>query len=221
MDQPNVTETERLQRLYSRRVAERGVAGGAGCVSPEAILAVIRREGSEEERLATLDHVMSCAACHREYEWLAAVDQAATEAGGGAASRRGPWWRSTPLALAASLTAAVAAGLLVRDQIRRAGEPVRGGTGDIELVAPAAATTAARELAFVWRPVPGATGYVLEVQRGDGAVAHADTTGDTVLVLPDPAGVLPDAEYRWWVRELTDGSEPRSSDFRTLRLADR
>jgi hypothetical protein len=56
MDQPELMETARLRRLYSGRVAAR--AGGAGCVTPEAILAVIRREGGEDERLATLEHVM-------------------------------------------------------------------------------------------------------------------------------------------------------------------
>jgi hypothetical protein len=33
------------------------------------------------ERIDTLEHVMACAACHREYAWLAAVHEAAVEAG--------------------------------------------------------------------------------------------------------------------------------------------
>jgi hypothetical protein len=218
MDQPDLTGTERLQQLYRRRVAERGTAGDAACVSPEAILAVVRREGGEGARLATLDHVMSCAACHREYQWLTAVDRAGIEAGGNAAAPRAPWWRSAPLALAASLAAVAAAGLLLQTRLRGPGEPVRGEGGDIALVAPAAAATGDSGLTFVWRPAPGATGYVLEVQRGDGTIAFSDTTGDTTLALGDPAGLLPAAEYRWWVRELTDGAEPRSSAFRTLRL---
>ena len=57
-----------------------------------------------------------------------------------------------------------------------------------------------------------------EVQRADGSVVFTETTGDTTLTLREPAGVLPESDYRWWVREDTDGSEPRASSFRFLRL---
>jgi hypothetical protein len=213
MDQPDLTETERLQRLYTRRVAERPAP--SACVSPEQMLAVIQREGSEAERMATLEHVMSCAACHREYQWLTAVDQAGTEAG--AAGRRKSWWRERPLALAASLLAVVAAGLLVQGRLRIGSEPERGQYADIDLLSPATAPTTG-DLTFAWRPVAGASAYVLEVQRPDGIIAFSDTTRDTVLVLAAAGRVLPDQEYRWWVRELTDASEPRSSEFRRLHL---
>jgi hypothetical protein len=214
MDERDLKETENLRRIYTRQVAERRTPDSSRCVAPEAILAVLQREGSEESRLATLDHVMSCAACHREYELLSAVNEAAEESAGSAA-RRGAWWRGTPLALAASLVAAIGAGLLVHDQIRHS-EPIRGEPGDIALVAPAATAPAASGLTFVWRAAPGATGYVLEVQRADGSIAFADTTTDTTLALSNR---LPPAEYRWWVRELTDGAEPRSSELRPLEVA--
>ncbi len=219
MDQPDLTDTDRLRRLYQRSVAGREEPGNA-CVSPEAIAALIRREGSEEERLAALEHVMSCAACHREYEWLYAVDQAADEAGG-FAERRQVWWRRAPLALAASLVAAIGAGLLVQNRLRSGSETVRGEEGDIALVAPAATAQAAGSLTFVWRPVPDASGYVVEVQRQDGSIAFSDTTADTTLTLDQPTRVLNEAEHRWWVREVTEGSEPRSSGLRPLRLSGR
>jgi hypothetical protein len=123
MDQPDLTDTARLRRLYSGRVARR--RGGEDCVTPEAILQVVRREGDEDARLATLEHVMSCAACHREYEWLSAVDEAGREAERAAGASRRPWWsRSAPLALAASLVIAAGTALLVS----RSGTDVeRGG----------------------------------------------------------------------------------------------
>ena len=221
MEQPELNDTERLQRLYAGRVAARGPAHGAACVAPEAILAVVRREGPEEERLATLEHVMSCAACHREYEWLAAVDQAAEEAGWGTGAGRPTWWRRAPLALAATLAAAVGLGLLVQGRLRGTPDTVRGDSGAIALIAPAAGTAPAGALTFAWHPLAGASGYVLEVLRPDGAVALADTLADTTATLADPARVLPDADYRWWVRELSDGAEPRGSGLRTLRLPPR
>jgi hypothetical protein len=220
MDDPDLKETERLQRLYTRRVAEREASRTDTHASAERIVAMIRREGSEEERLATMEHVMACADCHRDYEWLKAVDQAATEAGGGAESGGLPFWRRAPLALAASIAVALGAGLLVT-RLRSDADTVRGGEDGIALLAPADTASGVGVLAFAWRPLPEATGYVLEIQRPDGSVVFTDTTSDTLLALADPEAMLPPAEYRWWVREVTEGAEPRASDHRDLRLTGR
>ena len=195
-----------------RRVDARS-APADGCVSPEAMVALLEREGPESERLATLEHVMSCSDCHREYEWLSAVGRAANEAGGPPA--RQALWRRAPLALAASLVAAVAAGFLVRSQMRGGSEPIRGETGDIMLAAPASGTAPVDAPVFAWHPVADASGYVLEIQGAGHAVVRSDTTADTTLSLPS---ALPAGAYRWWVREVTDGTEPRSSAFRTLKI---
>jgi len=60
-------------------VARRGTA--PPCPAPESTLALVQRQGGEPERIDTLEHVMACGACHREYQWLAAVQEAAVEAG--------------------------------------------------------------------------------------------------------------------------------------------
>jgi hypothetical protein len=219
MDQPNMIEDARLQELYARRMAARGDGGGTSCVTPEAILALVQREGTEEERLVTLDHVMACAACHREYEWLMAVDQAGLEAeGASAAGQRRVWWRGTPLALAASLAAVVGAAVVLSTVLHPGAELTRGAESDIVLIAPGVQAAAGRPITFTWRALPGVSRYVLEVQRPDGSIALADTTADTVVVVSDVARRLPDSAYRWWVREVTGGAEPRSSAFRDLRL---
>jgi hypothetical protein len=210
-------ETTRLQELYARRVARRATA--PGCPTPEAILALVRREGGEHERLVTLDHVMSCAACHREYEWLMAVDEAAVEAGGEPGGPVRPaWWRGMPLALAASLVAVAGAAIVLSNVLHRGIERVRSTVSGIELVAPGASANADAPIAFTWHPLPGASRYALEVQHEDGTVALADTTADTVLTVAPSEALLPDSTYRWWVREDTDAAEPRSSALRTLRL---
>jgi hypothetical protein len=219
MDEPDVTETERLRQLYTRRVREREAERTDAHASAERIVSLIRREGSEPDRLATLEHVMSCDPCHRDYEWLKAVDQAATVAGAGEAGGT-PLWRRAPLALAATVLIAVGAGLLI-GRLRPGGETVRGPEGEIALVAPGDTASGVGVLAFIWRPLPEASGYVLELQRPDGDVVLSDTTTDTLLALADPEAMLPPAEYRWWVRELTEGSEPRSSSLRALRLTGR
>ena len=199
-------------------MAERDRPGGPGCASPEAILGLVRREGSEEERLATLDHVMSCAACHREYEWLAAVDRAVVETEPATAAARRPWQFMRPLALAASVLVAAGAVLVVRRMVTQGPEPIRGNGVDIVLVAPAEEVPAGGPIAFVWRPLAGVRRYVIEVQWTDGSVAFTETTADTTVILKEPAVALPESDYRWWVREVTDGSEPRASSYRALRL---
>jgi hypothetical protein len=221
MEHLSAAETERLQSLYSGRVTA-GSDGGGTHATPEAILAVVQREGPDEARLATLEHVMACAACHREYQWLTAVDRAGAEAEGLArATSARPWWGGQRLALAASLAVAVGAAVVLSGVLRQGAERQRGGEGDIALVAPAARVPAGAPITFAWHAVPGVSRYVLEVQRADGSVAYADTTADTAATLADPSRLQPDSAYRWWVREVTDGSEPRSSAFRDLRLTGR
>ena len=220
-NQRDLTETTRLRQLYARRVASRAGGDAGDHATPEAILAVVLREGPETERLATLEHVMACAACHREYEYLTAVNEAGIEAGSsGVAPRRRMWSSRTVMALAASLVMAIGAGLLVRSVIQAGPERVRGTEGDIALVAPGASAAADGPIAFAWRPVAGVSRYVLEVQGPDGSIAFADTTADTATTV-ERGRLAPDTAYRWWVREVTDGAEPRSSGFRELRLRGR
>ncbi|HET7469950.1 MAG TPA: hypothetical protein VFJ81_09765 [Gemmatimonadales bacterium] len=222
MEQPDVAETERLQKLYAGRVA--GRTGSEPHASPDAILAVVTREGSEEERLATLEHVMACAECHREYQWLTAVNEAGVEAEGsaGAAPRRSRWL-GAPMAMAASLLVAIGVGVVLSGVFRSADDRERGGgaSADIALVGPADRASIAGPIVFVWHAAPGVSRYVLEVQRADGSVALADTTADTSATVTDLSRLRPDSAYRWWVREATDGAEPRSSAFRDLRLSGR
>jgi hypothetical protein len=219
MDQPDLNETSRLQQLYERRVAARDTGNRAGCQPVEAILAVIQREGSEDERLAALDHVMACPDCHREYEWLTAVEEAATTAAPRArdvAARR--WWqRGAPLALAASVLLAVGV-LLIPKLNRRGPEPVRGPESDIVPVGPTTGAQVKLPFTLAWHPLNGATRYVLEIQTSDGTVAFADTTGDTTVTVGDASHLAAGSDYRWWVREVTDGAAPRSSPFSNLRL---
>lgn len=216
MEHADLTEMTGLQRLYARRVQSKGTIG-ADCVTPEAILAVVLREGAEADRLATLEHIMKCAACHREYEWLKAVDQAGLEAEGRADARRRPtWWRSTPLALAASI-AAIGAAVVFSGVLRPGFDRERGTAGDLSLIAPEERASSAGPITFTWHRLPEASRYVLEIQRTDGSVALADTTADTVAVI-EPGQLQGGSVYRWWVREVTDGAEPRSSAFRGLKL---
>jgi hypothetical protein len=200
----------RLQELYAQALARRGVAA-EGCVPPEELLALVRKDGKEEHRLQVLDHVMGCQACHREFELLRALEVA-----GGSrepATVRSISRRFMPLALAASVLLAIGVGLLARS---REGDTTRGGGPALVLLTPGAEAPAARPVTFSWAHLPGTEHYRLELLDRNGAVVFSQLTPDTSLTLP-AALLPPGSSYRWWVRDATPGSQVASS-LRALRI---
>ena len=194
-----------LVRLYQRGTANRRDAARVGCVPPEALLAVVEQQGSEEERLASINHAMTCADCGEELELLRATrvvrDRARIPHGG--------------FALAASLVLVAGLGYYT---LARRGSPepavdsavMRGVTGDIQLVSPAGDVQ--RVDSLVWRSMPGVTSYVVEVRREDGTLVTRAATTDTSFVVPDSARVAPGNDVYWTVSaRLSDGSELRSA----------
>ena len=210
-------DDEDLRAAYAARLREPAPPHGPDCPEPDALLAALNGEGPEADRLRTLDHALACAACRPQLALLHAVSRGAAEARP-AAARLAVWRRLAPLAAAASIV--VAAGVIGLGQWRQGpGDDVTraGDAADVTLVAPAAAgAVAAGPATFVWRAVPGALRYTLEVYAADGTVlvgiAAEDTTLATTL-----AGV-PAGEHRWAVRaHMSDGSE-RRSEARALRV---
>lgn len=211
----------RLEELYRLSLASRDGGDREGCVSPEAILALVRREGPEAGRAATLDHVMSCEACRREFDLLRSIELAGAEAGGVPAMRRPAgraWRRVAPLAVAAALLVAV--GLGVRDRGRAPVDVVRGTSDGVALLAPDSEVAVAAPIVFAWRPDPGAGSYRLEVMAG-GRVVVSETTTDTTFTLRDVSRLAPGSAYRWWVRAVAPGGAQRGSELRSLRLRSR
>ena len=226
----------RLRELYEQALAARGAGARERCVTPEAMLALVRREGSEDERLATLDHVMACAACSRELELLRAIERAGAESGAAdavtpAAEReatadvvpirpraRPTWQRFVPLALAASLLLAIGVGVLQRDGGPGVEDVVRGDVVGVTLLAPAAEVARGAPVTFAWRPVPDAVRYELELLDATGTVVYSATTGDTTAMMGDARRLEPGGEYRWWVRGVDAGGAQRASAMRHLRV---
>jgi hypothetical protein len=204
---------DELRAAYARTMRDRRPPGPA-CVTLEAILALVQQHGTEEDRLATLEHVMSCATCRHEFDVLRVAHTADTEIG--SRSALGAWRpRPTLLALAASVVVAVGIGLVER--ARRDSSPaIRGSPSELT---PGAVVTSApvdAPVTLAWHPAPNALRYTLEVLRAEGSVAITAVTSETTLVITPRR--LPPGDYRWWVRALErDGSEPRSP-VRALRL---
>jgi hypothetical protein len=212
----DLVNEERLREIYAGALASRGAKAGrtAACPLPEAVLALVRREGSEEERLATLDHVMSCADCRSEFDLLRSIELAGAEAGATARPGRRSWL--VPAALAASVLLAVGIGRLALPTAPE-GEVVRSGSdAGVTLVAPPPESPAGSAMLFAWHPIPGAVRYRLEVLTSDGEVALEAETADTAITLQGAAGLAP-GDYKWWVGASSAGTAARSA-LRPLRL---
>lgn len=203
---------ERLREIYGGIMASRAGARGSACPEPEAILALVRRQGPEETRLATLDHVMSCGDCRAELDLLRSIEAAGVGAGAGA--RPGRRWMA-PFALAASVLLAV---VVARYALPGAGERevVRSGADEpVTLLAPPPEAASGAPLLFAWEPIAGARRYRLEVMNVAGEVVLEAETADTAILLQSAAG-LQAGEYQWWVGAAAPGAE--RSALRPLRL---
>ena len=211
---------QRLRELYEKGLSQSSGLPGArapSCVTPEQLLELVRREGSEQSRLATLDHVMACPSCRHEFDLLRAVEQAGVESGGARQPRaRWPLQRIAPIGLAASLLLALGVAISLNRAPDGPDQP-RGGAAAVTLLAPGAQVAADEPITFVWRPVRHANRYVVELLEGGGGktVLSRETT-DTTLVL-DPKLFQPGAQYQWWVRAVTPAGEV-VSPLRSLGL---
>lgn len=206
---------DRLREAYSAALGSGKVrAAGGRHPSPEAIAALARREGGETERLATLDHVMSCPECRADFDLLHAVERAGAESGAARRGARRSWYVSA--ALAASVLLALGVGRMMTtsggDDVTRGGEP-----GALSLLMPRTEAVAGNALTFVWSSAPGARKYALEVLDAGGGVVLAAETPDTA-VSPALAAGLAAGNYTWWVRATTSDARTVRSAVRPLRL---
>ena len=213
-----MTADEKVREAYRRAVEARTAPPRAACVSADALLALVRREGREADRLATLDHAMACAPCRAEFELLRSLERAGGEHAR-AAVEGIRWKRHVAMALAASVVLAVGVG--TGRQVLGRGEPdVMRGEGDgVTLIAPAegaAAGAGADSLTFTWASVAGAEAYQVEVLSAEGAPVLSARTRDTTYTVA-PADALPAGEYRWLIQSYAaDGTESRSPARRLI-----
>jgi hypothetical protein len=212
-----MTDDATLRDAYRELTAAREPRDRRACPAPEALLAVVERKGDDATRLATLDHVMSCAACRRDLDLLrtAAVsaEQAAGEKpalhvvrGSSSSARRFPL-RS--IAIAAGLVVAVGVGTLTWHPGTR--QPLlRGDANTVVLLAPEQRPDGSALLR--WHAVPGAAAYRVEVFAPTGRTVVADTVSDSSFVLPAAASADSVEQLRWMVTALhADGHEVRSA----------
>lgn len=195
---------DRLLATYARIVQAREPRTRVGCAAPEALQGLVEQRGPEAERLQTLNHAMSCPACRRELDLLRAVHT----------TRPTLTRRVMPLALAASLVLAVGITYGVRArQDRDLVDPVRAGD-DVVVVTPRDLVADGQPMPFVWRSVPGATGYELSIVADDGTQLGPFTTRDTSFALTSQTPLRRDVEYAWTVNAHVAGGDRKSAPAR-------
>lgn len=203
-----------LRRAYDALLRTQGHDSTTPRVSPERMLALVERRGSEAERLATLDAVMADRESAREFELLRAL--ASGRRSKGRRTLRSPHaW----LAIAAVLLiVAIPAGRLVLRP--PPGEPTRSGLQGAVLVSPSENPSASESRTFTWRSVPGAQAYRMELLTAAGTPVFTTRSADTSITLPRDVKIAVNVEHRWWVSaEMADGTQ-RTSGFRRLLLRD-
>ena len=206
---------DELRAAYAPLARDRGTGHRPDCPSAESLLAAVRGEGSEVERLRVLDTALKCATCRRELALLHAVSGTTAEQARSASIYS--WRRVVPLAAAAAIVLVL--GLFgIQRFLQGPSDIVRAGsTTGPTLVTPASGSAVVTgPVSFTWRSVAGALRYTFEISTSGGTVLASATTTDTVAIAA--LREAPTGEHRWWVRaHMNDGSE-RRSDTRLLRI---
>lgn len=186
---------ERLRSAYEEGLRRHGDSSSLDDVAAERLRRLVEREGSDEERLRTLDTLLSSAEGRRELEiaWAAAR----------AARPRPRTWRVYAAAASLILVAGVSA--IWWSQRTPTSDVLRSVDSPITLVAPLGEVSDSPQTRFVWRAVPDIERYTLVVVDTTGAEVYARETQDTSLVLPDSVRLTAGRAYLWWVQARRTG----------------
>lgn len=191
---------EKLRDAYERGLPKSDGSPALDDVSAERLRRLVEGEGSESERLRTLDVALSSAEGRRELEIAWAAARAARPP-------RRSWQRFT---LAASVLIVVGLGastLWLRQQNPPRAAVLRGSDSPVTLVAPVGEVHSDRATRFLWRAVGNADRYQIVVVDTTGTEMYAGETRDTAVTLPDSVRLMPGQAYLWWVQaRLNDQS---------------
>src|SRR5262249_52306858 len=135
---------ERLREAYERGLPRDDGSQTLDDVSAERLRRLVEQEGSESERLRTLDVALSTAEGRRELEIAWAAARAARPA-------RRSWQRYVVAASILVVVGVSAAGLLSRRGAATRVTVLRGSESPVTLVAPVGEVKRDRATRFVWR----------------------------------------------------------------------
>ncbi len=196
-----------------RKAYERGLPRGTGRaprygVAAERFRKLVEREGSEEDRLHTLDSLLSTAEGRRELDIVWAAARAARPR----RSSMRIWMAAASVLLAVSITGTW--------WLARPGDDVlRGADSPITLVSPVGEAGATSR--FVWRTIPEADRYLLVVVDSAGNDVFAMETRDSSVSLPDSVRLDAGREYLWWVQATTRTGASVTAVTQRVRISGR
>lgn len=188
-----------------------------------ALDALAAAEGSDDERLSTIEALLGSREGRTTLAHLVAARGAVTDdmlreplrgepatvrpltsAHAGTSGRRVRWMR-----YAAAAVVMFASALVLRQLAARAEDDAIRTAGSAVALVPAGDQVPADAALLAWRSLSGAR-YRLEVLDTDGSPVFVRETNDTIVRVP--AGMLqPASSYRWFVRAFrVDGTEVRS-----------
>jgi hypothetical protein len=202
---------EQLRTLYAGAMARMPLPEGAAPVPLEAMVDVLERRGSETERSETLRAILRDPRAREEFELLRAVVRA------GAPSR--PSWRSAVGWRIAAGVALLAGTTWLFSLTSEPSEPLRGNDSLVTTVQPGDGAALTAPPLFVWRRVPGAVDYRLEVVDSSGTVVFEERVTDTSATGPMTGELRAGQQYRWSVTALTGDGRSLRSPTHAFRLA--
>ena len=191
---------EKLRDAYERGLPKSDGSPALDDVSAERLRRLVEGEGSESERLRTLDVALSSAEGRRELEIAWAAARAARPP-------RRSWQRFTLAASVLIVVGLSASTLWLRQHRPPTTTVLRGSDSPVTLVAPVGEVRSDRATHFLWRAVGNADRYQIVVVDTTGTEMYAGETRDTALTLPDSVRLMPGQAYLWWVQaRLNDQS---------------
>ncbi|MEW5918331.1 MAG: hypothetical protein AB1762_18150 [Gemmatimonadota bacterium] len=198
-----------LQRDYQRAVELRVSDERMRCPTPEAIEVLVVGSGSEAVRLTTLDHVMACAQCRREFELLRAI-----RAAGSPRRAISPRW----YALAAVVLLAVALTLV---NVNRNAPTMRGPgvSGDMPVtISPIGEVDVSTARRLIWRAFPNAAQYRVELVDPAGGMRASVSTVDTSWSLPQSVSIQSGETLQWTVEAILPDARRLASGVTEFRV---
>ncbi len=203
-----------LRLAYARELAQARRPERAACPSPETLVGLVDREGSEAERLEALDHVMSCDGCRRDFELLRATTGAGTQLMRREQRFNLRWVRGSPWRLASAAVLVLAIGGITTLAVRN-NQTVSRGPAEPLLVGPTGSVASSDAMQLVWRRAANATRYQVELLSAAGDSVYTTTTQDTTLVLSSGVRLTRGSEYLWSVRAFfRDGTQAAAAPLR-------
>jgi len=229
------TNLNELGKFYWNHLQETKPASRESCPPPERLLLLVRSKMARGERTKILNHALHCADCLNEIKAILEITEKANafildlerfvedsdQAKGGNAGRFARYlsWNYASVASLIILFVAIVAFSILRVSSRPG---YRGAAVPaIELVSPVNKTVSGTELKFVWKSLPRAKHYLVEVfDPALDLVWRSKSIEKNELSPPEEIvrGLRPEETYYWIVTGVLENSDTVKSGMKPFSV---